>query len=70
MSLKNIDRNEELVALRDGNPLKYTFGFLAEKYRITKATAYEIYVREKARHNHKKSKESLVLKKKYPALAR
>lgn len=49
--ISKTDRNEELVALRDKNPQKWSFPKLATKYKISVMTAYEIYHREKAKEN-------------------
>ncbi len=65
----NTDRNEEIVALRDLNPKKYTFGILAKKYRKTRPTIQEIYWREKAKLGDKKALAHPLVRRKYPELA-
>jgi hypothetical protein len=43
------ERNAQIVALRNKNPGKYSFGVLAEMFKIRKETVFEIYQRESAR---------------------
>lgn len=62
------DRNDEILALHDLNPKKYTLGFLAKKYGKSKATVQEIIVREKAKRGDKKALASALIKRKYPQL--
>jgi len=64
----NIIRNKELVELRDKDPEKYSFGKLGKIFRITAATAHEIYHREKIKNSKGKRKIPLFLVKKYPTL--
>ncbi|MCP6719753.1 MAG: hypothetical protein KJI72_00285 [Patescibacteria group bacterium] len=68
-----VNRNEEIVALHDHDPIKYSFGNLAKKYRnsktkkpLSKQTIYEIYIREKARRGNKSALNSSLVKNKYP----
>lgn len=49
MMIPKEDRNEEIVALRDKNPRKWTYSRLAEKYGLSTITVWEIYNREKGR---------------------
>jgi hypothetical protein len=62
------DRNDKIVALHDLDPKKYSFGNLAKKFRISKASVHEIYVREKARRGDKDAMDSKLVRSKYPAL--
>lgn len=65
----NTDRNEEIVALHDLNPKKYSFGVLAKKYCKTRPTIQEIYWREKAKLGDKKALAHPMVRRKYPELA-
>ena len=65
----NTDRNEEIIALHDLNPKKYSFGVLAKKYRKTRPTIQEIYWREKAKLGDKKALSHPMIRRKYPELA-
>lgn len=64
----NIDRNEEVLALHELDPKKYTLGFLADKYGVSKSTIQEIITREKAKKGDKKALASSLIKRKYPQL--
>lgn len=65
----NTKRNDEIVALHDLDPVKYSFGELAKHYNLAKATVHEIYIREKAKRGDKGAVASETLQRKYPAIA-
>lgn len=71
----NTKRNDEIVRLHDLDPVKYSFNFLASKYKnsqtglpLTRSTIHEIYMREKAKMGDKKAQSSSVVRSKYPNL--
>ncbi len=64
----NEKRNKRVVELHDLDPQKYSFANLGKKFRISKSTVHEIYVREKAKMGDKKALSSWVVKSKYPSL--
>lgn len=68
MAKANKSRNEELVRLHDLDPNEYSFANLARRYVISRSTAHEIYVREKAKAGDKRAQASGVVKSKYPRL--
>lgn len=67
---RNEKRNSRLLRLRDGNPKRWTFEALGEKFKIKGSTAFEIYHREKARNAGRSTKAPVpsFIAKKYPAL--
>ncbi len=65
----NTERNEEIVALHDLNPEKYTFGTLAKKYGMARSSVQEIYWREKAKLGDKEALAHPLVRRKFPALA-
>jgi len=62
------DRNEEIVALRDSNPKKYSFGYLGKKYKKARSTIQEIYWREKAKMGDETALSHPIVARKYPTL--
>ena len=68
-------RNDEIIRLHDLDPVKYSFGNLAKKYKnartgksLTRSTVHEIYMREKAKRGDKKARNSGTVRGKYPSL--
>lgn len=45
--LPKLERNSQLVELRDRDPKKYSFGKLASMFNIDKSWVFRIYIREK-----------------------
>lgn len=44
-----VERNKQLVELRESDPSKYSYAKLGDIFRISRITAREIYIRESAR---------------------
>lgn len=63
----NNARNQQIVKLRDQDPEAYSYGILAEIFKLTKPTVFEIYHREKAKQQKKHALPVYILKK-YPNL--
>lgn len=63
MSKIKSERNKELVLLRKKDPKKYTFGFLANHFRMSRPAAHEIYHREM---NLERKKKVIVKWNRYP----
>jgi len=71
----NQKRNDEIVRLRDLDPIKYSLRKLGERFKNRKtgkplahSTVYEIYMREKAKKGDKNARSSELVKEKYPRL--
>jgi hypothetical protein len=71
----NQKRNDEIVRLRDLDPVKYSLRKLGERFKNRKtgkplahSTVYEIYMREKAKNGDKTARSSELVKGKYPRL--